>query len=171
MSIRLTDFKANVQDLSRPNRFRLTMGGAGVENSGGWSDKKSFLIKTAQLPNRTIGNIELNWQGMKAKIAGDAVFDDISFTFLNSYDWDIKDFFESWMELIASMESNERTSHEDYKAEITLEQLGRTGEVLATYTLLGAYPISLDAVELSMDSTDTVQEVQVSVTYDFFERR
>lgn len=171
MSIRLTDFKASIQDIARPNRFMLTMGGAGVETAGGWSEKKSFLIKTASLPNRVIGNIELNWQGMKAKIAGDPTVDDLTITVLNSYDWDIKNFFESWMENIATMASNERSSHQDYKAEITLDQLGRTGEVLASYTLVGAYPISMDAVELSMDSTDTVQELSISLTFDTFFRQ
>lgn len=162
-TIKLTDFKAAVQDAARPNRFLVTM-------SGPWTDQMSYLVKTASLPNRTIGNIELNWQGMKAKIAGDPTFDDISFTFLNDYDWNAKNFIETWMEDIAQMSTNNRTSHASYKADVVMQQLGRTGEVIATYILVGAYPISMDTIELSQDSTDTAEEFTVSFSYDYFYR-
>jgi hypothetical protein len=162
-TIKLTDFKAAVQDAARPNRFLVQM-------SGPWDEQMPYLVKTASLPNRTIGNIELNWQGMKAKIAGDPTFDDISMTFINDYDWNIKNFIEKWIEDIAQMATNERTDHANYKGDITMMQLGRTGEVIASYTLIGAFPISMDTVELSQDSSDTVEECTVSFTYDYFFR-
>lgn len=162
-TIKLSDFKAAVQDAARPNRFLVTM-------SGPWGEQHPYLVKTTSLPNRTIGNIELNWQGMKAKIAGDPTFEDISMTFINDYDWNIKNFLEEWIEQIAKMSTNERTAHATYKGDITLQQLGRTGEVLASYVLVGAFPISMDSIELSQDSMDTVEEVTVSFSYDYFYR-
>ncbi|NCP97704.1 hypothetical protein GW796_05615 [archaeon] len=170
MSIKLTDFKAAVRDVCRPNRYQLSIGGAGSEGAGGWTETKTFLCKSAQLPSRTLGQIELNWQGMKTKIAGDPTFDDISVTFLADVDFEAKNFFEQWVENISNMASNERSEHQEYKADVTLEQLGRTGEILASYILIGCYPTSLDAVELSTESNDTPMEFTVNLTYDFFRR-
>ena len=174
-SIKLTDFKSQLRDAARPNRFWVTIGNHAGDNTTGagsmaWSDQMPFLAKTTSLPNRTIGNIELNWQGMKAKIAGDPTFDDITFTFINDYDWNVKNFMETWLEQIAAMDGNTRTAHESYKVDVTLEQLGRDGETISKYILIGAYPISMDSIELSQESSDTVEEVTVSLTYDFFKR-
>jgi len=107
---------------------------------------------------------------MKTKIAGDPTFDDISVTFLADVDFEAKNFFEQWVENISNMASNERSEHQEYKADVTLEQLGRTGEILASYILIGCYPTSLDAVELSTESNDTPMEFTVNLTYDFFRR-
>lgn len=170
MSIRLNDFKAAVRDVCRPNRYQVSVGGAGAESAGGWTETKTFLCKSAQLPSRTLGQIELNWQGMKAKLAGDPTFDDISFSFLADTDFEARNFFELWADNISNMGTNERTEHGAYKAEMTIEQLGRTGEILASYTLVGAYPTSVDAIELSTESNDTPEEFSVNITYDSFYR-
>ncbi len=165
MSIKLSDFKANVQDVARPNRFLVQF----LDDS--WEEPFQFLVKSVSLPNRTIGNIELNWQGMKAKIAGDPTFDDITFTFLNNYEFDIKNYIEKWLEKISTMSTNERTAHAEYKSEIKLTQLGRTAdEVLAEYVLVGAYPITMDSIELNHESNDTVEEMSVTFTLDYFYR-
>jgi hypothetical protein len=165
--IRLSEFKASVQDVARPNRFWVQITGTG---GGLWTEAYGFLAKSAGLPSRTIGDIELNWQGMKAKIAGDPTFDDFTMTFVNDYDFNIKAFFEEWLEVIATMESNVRTTHEEYKAEIIITQLGRDAEtILKEYKLIGAYPKQMDQVELSMESTDTAEELSITFAYDYFE--
>jgi len=164
-SIKLTDFKSNVADLARPNRFLVQF----LDED--WDDNFAFYVKSASLPERTIGNIELNWQGMKAKIAGDPTFADFTMTFLNDYDFDVKNYIEEWLELIANMSSNERTAHEDYKVDITITQLGRTSEeVLAEYNLIGCFPLTMDAIELSSDSTDAIEELSVTFAVDQFTR-
>lgn len=165
MSIKLSDFKANVKDVARPNRFLCQF------MNEGWRDEMKFFVKSTSLPNRTIGDIELNWQGMKAKIAGDPTFDDITLTFLNSYDFNLKNYIEKWIEQIATMSSNVRTAQADYKTEIKLTHIGRTAEeVLAEYVLIGAYPKSMDAIELSHESADTPEEFSVTFSIDYFSR-
>ena len=168
-SITLADFKSQVADVARPNRFWVEITGGTA--AGAWQEQNmAFLAKSANLPARTIGEIELNWQGMKAKIAGDPTFDDFTMTFLNDYDFNLKKFIEDWMEEIATMATNNRTDHGTYKAEILVSQLGRTGdEVLRKYKLIGAYPKQMDAIELSMESNDQAEELSVTWGYDYFE--
>lgn len=168
--IKLSEFKSNVKDVARPNRFLVSFAGNGAAISGGWSETKTYLVKSSQLPSREIGMLELNWQGMKTKLAGDPTFSDISFTVLNDVDFEARNFFETWTENIANMSSNERTEHADYKGEVYLTQLGKTGEKIAEYVLLGAFPVTVDAIDLSMDSVDTAEEFNVTMTYDYFKR-
>ena len=179
--ISLSKFRANVSDLARPNRFWVSIGDPsndikkfGNNNNatlGTWDSKFEFLAKSASLPGRTVGNIEVNWQGMKYNIAGDPTFTDITLVFLNNYEFDIKQFFEKWIEKIAEMNTNERSEPGSYKSDvISLKQLGRTqNDVLKTYKLIGAYPTDLAAIDLSHDSIDAVEEISVTMKFDMFE--
>jgi hypothetical protein len=167
--ITLTGFKAQVHDLARPNRLWVQITGGTA--AAAWQEEPyAFLAKSFSLPARTIGNIEVNWQGMKAKLAGDPTFEDFTMTFLNDYEFKVKDYFEAWLEELATMETNIRTDHTTYKAEVLVQQLGRDGSVLAEYTLKGAYPITMDAIELNQESADTVEEFNITFAYDYFER-
>jgi hypothetical protein len=177
----LKKFKSNVTDVARPNRFWVALGDpanaiitSGADNNASlspWKEYHEFLAKSASLPGRTIGNIEINWQGMKYNIAGDPTFDDITLTFINNYEWDLRSFFENWLEVMAQMDSNERSQPGAYKSDvIQLQQLGRTSsDVLATYRLIGAYPVTIAAIDLSQDSNDSMEEISVTLKYDYFE--
>lgn len=177
----LKSFKSNVTDVARPNRFWVSVGNpansiitAGADNEASlsaWKTNHEFMAKSASLPGRTIGNIEINWQGMKYNIAGDPTFDDITLVFINNYEWDLRKFFEDWMEVMAQMDSNERSQPGAYKSDvIELTQLGRTSsDIMAIYKLVGAYPTSISAIDLSQDSSDATEEVSVTFKYDYFE--
>lgn len=179
--ISLKKFRANVTDFARPNRFWVSVGDptndilqSGNDNDASlapWQQNHEFLAKSASLPGRTIGNIEINWQGMKYNIAGDPTFSDITLTFHNNYEFDLRNFFESWAEVAAKMDSNERSQPGSYKSDvITMSQLGRTqNDILATYKLIGAYPTDIAAIDLSQDSGDTTEEVSVTLKFDYFE--
>ena len=129
------------------------------------------MVKGAQLPGRSIGDILLNWQGMQNKLAGDPIFDDFTVTFLHDYDQVARGTVEAWMKLIDNQNSNERETQSVYKIEATVQQLGRKeGEVLATYQLTGFYPKVLDPMDLNMDSVDTPGEWGATFSVDYWNR-
>lgn len=180
--VSLKKFRSNVADIARPNRFWVSVGDPqndipgddGADNEASlstWEERHEFLAQSASLPGRNVGNIELNWQGMKYNIAGDPTFTDITLVFLNDYEWDIRNFFEQWLEVIAQMDTNERTQPNGYKSDvITLTQLGRTStEYLQKYKLIGAYPTDISAIDLSQDQENSKEEVSVTIKYDYFE--
>lgn len=181
MALSLSEFRSNVTDFARPNRFWVSVGDPsndiaqfGANNNVSllpWQDKHSFLAKSASLPGRTIGNIEVKWQGMNYNIAGDPTFNDITLTFHNNYEWDIRGFFEAWIEVQAQMSTNERSEPGSYKSDvITLTQLGRTeADIITNYKLVGAYPTDIAAIDLSMDSENGISEFAVTLKYDYFE--
>lgn len=168
--IKLESFKGNLKDVARPNRFYVSISGNQAGES--WNEQPmSFFVKTFSIPSRTVGEIILNYQGMQTKIAGDPTYDDVTMTLHNDYNWDVKSYFQNWIEgfvTVGQDGENVRLAPSEYKAEITVEQLGRDGETIASYTLVGAYPKQMDSIELSHESTDTGSEVSISFGYDYF---
>jgi hypothetical protein len=168
--ITLADFKANLKDAARPNRFLVTLtpppGVGGASN-----EEMAYIIKAASLPGRTIGEVPLSWQGMQAKVAGDPVFDPWDVTFVNDYDMKAKKTMDDWLELVVNQTTNERTEQSEYKAELLVKQLGRTlSEVLGEYKIIGAFPTIMAPLDLAFETTDTAGEFTVTFTYDYFEK-
>jgi hypothetical protein len=172
IDVKLETFKGQLKDGARPNRFAVSISGNQGNQGASWIDNPmSFFVKTFSLPARTIGEIVVNYQGLQTKIAGDATYDDVTMTTHIDYDFKTKEYFEFWMEGIVLVETegtNFRTAPAEYKAEILVEQLGRTGEVIASYTLVGAYPKQMDSIELSHESTDTLEELSITFGIDYW---
>lgn len=166
----LETFKKNVQDIARSNRFYVTFSGDAAVNAGFKDESMSYFVKSASLPALTIGEIEVNWFGQKYKVAGDITFDEYSITFLQDYDFKIKSAIEKWMKSVADHIKGSRGEHLNYKSTINIHQLGRSqNEILRTYKLVGAFPKQMNANELSMESTDSIQELEVTFSYDWWE--
>ena len=168
MGISLEEFKSNIIDLARPNRFRVFIfDPIAIETE--YPIEWEYYTKTASIPERSFGDIELSWFGKKMKVAGDPVYNDVDVTFLNDSDFKVKKYFEKWMDLIANTNSDERMSdYDNYKSIMTITQLGSKGQELAKYECFGVYPKTVNSIELSMDSSDSIEEIQVSFSIDYW---
>lgn len=169
VDIKLETFKGQLKDGARPNRFSVSVEAPAAV--GSWSEPLAYLVKSFQLPPRTIGEITVNYQGLQTKIAGDATYDDVTMTVHMDYGFRAKEYFEKWLELIVQVGregDNLRTAPAEYKTTIQVDQLGRKGEVLKSYTLVGAYPKQMDSVELSHESTDTLEELSITFGIDYW---
>ena len=51
---------------------------------------------------------------------------------------------------------------------ITVEQLNQAGTVVNSYKLLNCWPSDISTIDLSYDSTDTLEEFTVTWSYDYF---
>lgn len=165
--INLESFKATLYDICRPNRFMVSFDFEGVT----FDDEDYYFVKSASLPGKTFGEIELNWQGYKYKVAGDPAFNDITITFYHNIPKEgmsLRDKLEAWLELISVDSTNVREIHENYKGTINVEQLDGQGEPFKTYRLQHAHPKEISDIELSMDSTDAVEEFTVTFSYSYF---
>jgi hypothetical protein len=174
IDVKLETFKGQLKDAARPNKFAVSITGAQGGIGAQWIDTPfSYFVKSFSLPSRTIGEVLVNYMGLQTKFAGDATVDDVTMVTHIDYDFTVKTYFEKWMEGIVSIGTegdNLRFSPEQYKAEITVDQLGRSGEILATYILHGAYPKQMDAVDLSHENSDVLEELSISFGYDYFTR-
>ena len=158
---------------ARPNLFEveLTTLPAGIE----WpADNFRYMCKASQLPASVIANIDIPFMGRIFKVAGDRTIEPWSITVINDEDFRIRNAMEQWMELIAKLDTNlGATLPESYMTNATVYQLGRgstkssttnEGEVnavLKQYEFIDIFPINVSAIDLSYDSSDTIEEFTV----------
>lgn len=167
-SLTLNDFRANLKDLARPNRFLLKFT-SDIPGAGNFNNAMQYSVKGASIPTRTQGEISnLYWMGANRKIAGDPAYDDYTITFNNNINWKVREAMEQWMDFIGNPMLNERKADGDYKLVIELTQIGRTESEQVKYFIHGVWPKSIDAIELSQESIDTIEEFAVNFSVDFW---
>ena len=78
---------------ARANQFRVIMNTPASLITDNNSERTSFMIKTAQLPGQTIGEIAVPFRGRNLYIAGDREFETWTTTIIN--DTDFKKFVQA----------------------------------------------------------------------------
>ena len=172
MTINIDQFKYNFQDGgARPNLFRVNF--AGNLMLGGVAQEMLFTCRAASLPAATLGVIEVPYQGRKIKVAGDRTYAEWTVTVLNRETFNVRAALEDWSHRINHFEANVRDlaayNLSQYKTDARVEQLDKTGLVIASYKFVGMYPTEVSAVELAWDTTDTIEEFTVNFQYDYWE--
>ena len=187
----LSQFKSQlIGGGARPNLFEVdiqfpTAVNQLVQNDGGTgfdSNNFRFLCKAAALPASNVAAIEVPFRGRTLKVAGDRTFDTWTVTVINDENFVHRRAFEAWMQNIGQYSDHSGfTNPSDYMANATVFQLGRgvvnretgTGsggdaEVLAQYKFYDIFPTNIAAIDLSYDSSDTIEEFTVEFQVQFF---
>jgi hypothetical protein len=179
--ISLEEFKNNLRQLARPNRFRVVccppsifdedMGNTITGDSDAF-ENLIYHIKTGQIPGRNIGEHQMKFGGMTLNLPGDTTFEDLTITVLNPMDWEFRSFFENWQSLILDVRNNGRYYADEIlkDAYVDIEQLDNEGEILVTYRYHSAYPKNISQIDLSMDTNDSVEEFTVTFGFSYWER-
>jgi len=168
---------------ARPNLFEveLTTFPTAAANADWDPNNFRFMCKAAQLPASTIANIDVPFRGRIFKVAGDRTVDTWTVTVINDENFAVRNAFEEWMQGIARLENNlGATDPSAYMANATVYQLGRgstsssrdsSGEsnaVLKEYTFEDIFPTEISAIDLSYDSSDTIEEFTVTFQVQTF---
>ena len=158
---------------ARPNLFEVEL--TTLPGNISWdSDNFRFMCKAAQLPGQNIGSIDVPFRGRSFKVAGDRTIDAWTVTIINDEGFILRNAFESWTELIAKLDTNiGATDPSAYMVNAKVYQLGRgstassdnnTGSanaVLKEYEFIDIFPTNVAAIDLSYDSSDTIEEFTV----------
>jgi hypothetical protein len=75
---------------------------------------------------------------------------------------------ETWSNAINTHDSNARSLPQDYKSNAIVTQFSKDGSLLRTYVFEGIYPVTVDAIPLSWESTDVIEEFGVTFQYDLW---
>ena len=167
----INDFKAKLAGGgARANQFKVTMPFPGYAQVGGEIEDLAFLCTTAQIPAMNVGLVNVPFRGRQIKIAGDRTFADWSITVLNDTNFKLRNAFERWQNGINNMSDNEGLSNPvDYQVDAFVDQLDRNGNTLKSYTLRGAFPTEVAAIDLNFATNDEVETFGVTFQYQYFE--
>ena len=165
---------------ARPNLFEveLTTLPAGIA----WpADNFRYMCKAAQLPASVIANVDIPFRGRIFKVAGDRTIEPWSITIINDEDFRIRKAMEEWVDRIAKLENNlGATDPSAYMVNAKVFQLGRgatpssstnagnRNAVLREYEFIDIFPTSVSSIDLSYDSSDTIEEFVVDFQVQSF---
>ena len=178
----ISDFKSRlVGGGARPNLFEVRMTDLPDFVDDWPSETFQFMCKAAALPASNIAAIDVPFRGRIFKVAGDRTIDTWTITVINDEDFRIRNAMEQWMDGIAKLSNNlGATNPSAYMRNATVFQLGRgatprsvnaDGErnaVLAEYEFIDIFPTNISQIDLSYDSSDTIEEFTVEFQVQSF---
>jgi hypothetical protein len=172
----ITDFKAKLQGgAARPNLFEVSIPRF-PSSVAGWDDETfNFLCKAAALPASNVASIDVPFRGRILKVAGDRTFDVWTVTIINDEDFKLRTSFEQWMNQISKMNNaTGATNPASYMVDAYVHQLGRgetrfsrsntsatTNTPLRSYRFYDIFPTNVSQIDLSYDTSDTIEEYTV----------
>jgi hypothetical protein len=168
----ISDFRSALKGGgARPNLFEVTLDfptGAKLDTSDG--DLDTFLVKSAALPASNVTPIEVPFRGRILKIAGDRTFDTWTITIINDIKFAHRDAFERWMNKINKLsDATGEVDPKEYQKEVYVKQLDRDGNSLREYKFYGVFPTNISQIDLSMETTDTIEEFTVELQVQWWE--
>ena len=112
----------------------------------------------------------MQYRGREVKFAGERTFDPWTITVLNDTDMALRSRFERWSSLMNEYVNNGgATDPGAYMADLRVEQLDRNDEVIRTYEIKNAFPITVSEVSLAYSANDVISEFNVTFQYLHFE--
>ena len=165
---------------ARPNLFEVEL--TTLPTGIAWpADNFRYMCKAAQLPASVIANIDIPFRGRIFKVAGDRTIEPWSITIINDEDFRIRKAMEEWVDLIAKLENNlGATDPSAYMVNAKVFQLGRgstpssknnagdRNAVLREYEFIDIFPTNVSSIDLSYDSSDTIEEFVVDFQVQSF---
>jgi len=176
----LANFMQNLRDGVRPNQFYVDLALPAalqslITNVGESQNKIRFLCKASSIPASTVGEIAVPFRGQTFKLPGDRTFQDWEITVLNDKDFLLRDMFEQWSDMTVGHSQADRfdtgSDARDFMGSGEVNQLDRNGNVLKTYSMIGAWPGEISAIPVDMTSTDSIEEFTVSLKVQWWESR
>ena len=185
----LSQFKSKlIGGGTRPNLFEVSIPTFPSAISEAWSagdDSENgifkFLCKASVLPASNLGSIEIPFRGRTLKVAGDRTFDDWTVTIINDEDFRLRTAFERWSNVMSRLDdATGVTNPTSYMTDGYVQQLGRGSQVgaasndggessvLRSYKFFDVFPITVGEIALSYDTTDALEEFDVTFRYQYF---
>lgn len=180
---RLSDIKGKlVGGGARPNLFEISIDSIPVP---GWdNDKFKVLCKSGGLPASNVGIVEVPFRGRTFKVAGDRTFETWTVTVINDDDFSLRKPLEEWMQFVAQYgDGSGRKNPVEYMRDASVVQLkrraSRVGDGTANavdsgfqegrkYRFIDIFPTNLSQIDLSYDSTDTIEEFTVEFQVNYW---
>jgi hypothetical protein len=110
-----------------------------------------------------LASVHVPFRGRTIKIAGDRTIADWRVTAYNDTNFKLRNAFERWQNGINNMTDNEGlTNPVDYQVDAFVDHLDRNGNTIKSYTLRGAFPTAIAAIDLTYDEATAIETFDVT---------
>ena len=149
-----------------------------INNSFSWksliSDPRdiSILCKNASFPSRSLNSAEYQAQRESKKYITGKTDGDINMVFYVTNDMYMKTMFDSWMNHIfdtRDYRANYKRGDGGYCTDVRIQQVNKQGQPVYGVKLINAYPTQVGEMALDNTATDSIHELTVGWSYDYYE--
>lgn len=126
----------------------------------------SWLIKTADRPTATSGQVALPHINVERKVKGKTTWGDFSFTMYDPVSPSGTQTAMEWLRLSHESVSGRDGYSDFYKKDLTLHMLGPLGDIVEEWTLKGAFPTSVSPSGGDFGS-EGASEIAVTCAIDY----
>jgi len=128
----------------------------------------SVLCDSVSIPGKQISTLDYQAEKQPIKIPYGTLHDDVSLTFLLTNDYYMKSIFDKWINNIVDVDKYCVSYKKDITCDVIIQQLDEQDVPIYGVKLEGAFPTTMNEVVLSNESTDTIQKLSVSFSYDTY---
>ena len=165
-TLQLTDFKNNLIDVNRPNRFIVQFNTPFL----GVSDAVSYTIQDAKVPNYKINPIPIRFLGQKVNYRGQATFNDLQLTFIDDISNNAKNFVINWMNYIKNFNTpaSANANNNYLQASLNLTRYDIENNLSSVYTFQNVLPVEMKEMNLSMDEKSKMATFELDIAYSYY---
>jgi hypothetical protein len=166
----ISDFKAAlIGGGARSNLFQIGFTfPAFVQGGTIASQQMAFLASSASLPETSVKEIAVPFQGRDVYVAGEREFGTWDIEIYNDTSFSIRNPLEQWVNSIQNPDSlYGLTDPASYQVNAAVYQLDRTGAILQYYEFIDMWPTKVEAIQLSYESA-SVEKFRVTLRYNYF---
>jgi hypothetical protein len=175
----INDFINGFKGGTRLNRFTVE-GNVGTSASGASSVLTAFHIRSASLPEATVGPISINYRGRTVNYAGDRVYQPWQITVLDDHGGNVGGtenlfkMFHDWHDKINSHGSNvtsETNPSKLWQSSWTIKQYEvncNTPLPGRSFKLFNVWPIAIGPLVLDMGQDNTLASFAVTLVYSHY---
>lgn len=126
----------------------------------------SILCETVSIPGRQIVTQEYASDRQAIKIPYGIINEDVTMSFILTNDYYIKKLFDNWMSGIFDVENYRAGYKKDFTTDIIIQQLNNKNVPVYGVKLEGAFPVTMNSIQLDSNSENTVQKLSVTMSYE-----
>ena len=117
----------------------------------------SILCQSVTIPGRNISTFDHQDVRQSNKFPYTFIDEDVTFTFLLTNDYYMRQMFDNWMSGIFDADSYRVGYKKDYSVDVVIQQLNEKNIPVYGVRLQKAFPINIDSIELSQEGQDVVK--------------
>jgi hypothetical protein len=160
------------------NAARSLMSGGGVSPTAFLNDPRDIylLCESCTIPGKQIQTDDHKISMVPVKKPHAILYEEVTFTFHLTNDYYVWKYFKSWMDYIVPPSDNlselRFNYKKNYQTDVIIQQMG-SGDFVPVHSvkLRNAYPITMNAVELSNQAVGDTLRCTVVLTYDAWEEQ
>lgn len=168
MARTINDFRSSFNvDVARPSRFDVNIPIPYFMLTQFNNAKNlTYRCEAAELPGRAFDTVDRRIGTLPVqKFPLKTIYNDMTMTFIVSDDMSEKIFFDMWMEVINPQSTFNMKYKTDYAVDITVNQYDVSGNLTYAATMIDAFPIAINQLDVDWSSTDNHHKLAVVFAY------